>query len=134
MSGIRTRSSSVPTPEARRTSTGGIVTRAAGKSRIVPPILGQPNSHVNANFVAINDPAVPGIDSNLANVQPEDSVEEMGPTDSILNESPRNLPSIPSIIISTGPADLDRLLQQPPHQLDYSQQVIFDCTGSHGSD
>ena len=109
MSGIRTRSSSVPTPEARRTSTGGIVTRAAGKSRIVPQVLGQANLHVNANIVAINDPDVPGVGNVPANVQPEDIVEEMGPIDSNLNESEINLPSIPTIIISTGPAGLPAL-------------------------
>ena len=133
MFGIRTRSSSVPTPEARRTSTGGIVTRAAGKSRIIPPVLGQPNSHVNANFVANNDPAVPGVGSIPANVQPEDSVEEMGPTDSNLNESPRILPSIPNIIISTGPAglpalnDLDATVPLPTtsNSRMYSDDVVY---------
>ena len=101
MSGIRTRSSSVPTPAARRTSTGGIITRAAGKNRIIPPAHGQQNLDIGAIFEANNEPAVSGVGNKPANVQLEDSVGEMGPTDSILNESQINLPSTPAIVIST---------------------------------
>lgn len=111
MPGIRTRSSSVPTPAARRVSSGGIVTRGVGKSRNIPQDPGQRNPRIRANIVAENNPDAPGAEIDPANVQPEDIVEEMGQADPNLNDPPEIPPINPavenSIALAGLPASID---------------------------